>query len=206
MSVRGCTVIGIEGTHASGKTTLVHALVAHYRERGVHVDGTGEPARTSPFIEEIVIHGRGSFDLVTEIDLFAAQLTALLRTARYHTMLIADKTIANVLAYARVVLCAPPGSHNAAVLDAMAAFCRAWAHVYDAVFFCADQYGQQPPGDGFRDKVLHLQHDVAQAVRATCADAGLPLVDVPTGLTVDERVHWVTGRIADLGIAPDPVA
>ncbi|MGH8903140.1 MAG: hypothetical protein ACRDYA_16085 [Egibacteraceae bacterium] len=61
MSVRGCTVIAVEGTHASGKTTLVHARIAYYRQHGVHVDGTGEPARTSPFIEEIVVHGvRGS--------------------------------------------------------------------------------------------------------------------------------------------------
>jgi thymidylate kinase len=45
-------LVAIEGTHASGKTTLVHALTAHYRERGVLVDCTAEPARTSPFIEE----------------------------------------------------------------------------------------------------------------------------------------------------------
>ena len=59
MSVRGCVLVGIEGTHAAGKTTLVHALTAHYRQRGVLVDCTGEPARTSPFIEETVIHGKG---------------------------------------------------------------------------------------------------------------------------------------------------
>jgi len=60
MSVRGCVVVAIEGTHASGKTTLVHALTALYRARGVLVDCTGEPARTSPFIEETVIHGKGA--------------------------------------------------------------------------------------------------------------------------------------------------
>ncbi|MGH8903707.1 MAG: hypothetical protein ACRDYA_19050 [Egibacteraceae bacterium] len=42
---------------------------------------------------------QGGFDLVAEVDLFAAQLTALLRTARHHTLVVADKTIANVLAY-----------------------------------------------------------------------------------------------------------
>lgn len=76
MPLRGCTV------------------VAHYRQRGVHVEGPGEPARTSPFVEEIVVHGKGCFDLVTGVDLFAAQLTALLRTARHHTLVIADKTVA----------------------------------------------------------------------------------------------------------------
>ncbi|MGH8903141.1 MAG: hypothetical protein ACRDYA_16090 [Egibacteraceae bacterium] len=92
------------------------------------------------------------------------------------------------------------------MLDAMAAFCHAWAQVYDAVFFCADQYGRQHPSDVFRARVLHLQDDVAQAVRSACADVGLPLVDVPVDLTVDERVHWIPGRVADLGLVSDPVA
>ncbi len=34
--LRDCVVIAVEGTHASGKTTLAHALAAHYRERGIH--------------------------------------------------------------------------------------------------------------------------------------------------------------------------
>ena len=100
---------GVEGTHASGKTTLTHALAAHYRERGIHVATVEEPARHSPFIEEIVVHGKGQFDLETEVDLFAAQLSAQLRAARQHTMIICDKTIANVLAYARLVLTDPAG-------------------------------------------------------------------------------------------------
>lgn len=109
MSVRGCTLVGVEGTHASGKTTLVHALTAHYRERGVLVDCTGEPARTSPFIEETVIHGKGVFDLATEVDLYAAHLSATLRGARHHHLLICDKTVVNVLAYARMGPARPGG-------------------------------------------------------------------------------------------------
>src|SRR6266436_1132310 len=79
--LRDCVVIAIEGTHASGKTTLTHALAAYYRERGIHVTTVEEPARHSPFIEEIVVHGKGAFDLETEVDLFAAQLSAQLRAA-----------------------------------------------------------------------------------------------------------------------------
>ena len=56
------------------------------------------------------MHGRGRFDLETEADLFGAQLSAQLRAARQHTMIICNKTIANVLAYAWLVLPAPPGS------------------------------------------------------------------------------------------------
>ena len=78
-------MIAVEGTHASGKTTLTHALAAHYREQGIHVATVEEPARHSPFVEEIVVHGKGCFDLETEVDLFAAQLSAQLRAARQHT-------------------------------------------------------------------------------------------------------------------------
>ncbi|MDQ7905972.1 AAA family ATPase [Phytohabitans sp. ZYX-F-186] len=197
MSVRGCLLVGIEGTHASGKTTLVHALTAHYRERGLLVDCTGEPARTSPFIEEIVIHGKGVFDLPTEIDLFAMQLAATLRAARHHRLLVCDKTVVNVLAYARMVLSAPPGSHNAQVLAAMAGFCRAWApDAYDAVFYLPDHY--QHPADPMRAKVAHLQAETGQAVSDTCADVGLPLIDVPGGLDTAGRVAWIARRVDPL--------
>jgi predicted ATPase len=196
MSVRGCVVVAIEGTHASGKTTLVHALTAHYRARGVLVDCTAEPARTSPFIEETVIHGKGTFDLATEVDLFAAQLTATLRASRHHHVLVCDKTIVNVLAYARMVLPAAPGTLDAAVLDAMAGFCGAWAPTYDAVFYLPDCY--QQPTDAFRAKVTHLQDETATAVRDANAAVGLPLIDVPAGLELPARVNWIAGRVDPL--------
>ncbi|WP_433227551.1 hypothetical protein [Actinomadura formosensis] len=50
MPIRNCAVIAVEGPHASGKTTLVHALTSHYREQGIHVTATGEAARHSPFM------------------------------------------------------------------------------------------------------------------------------------------------------------
>jgi hypothetical protein len=80
-----------------------------------------EPARRSPFLEKIVVYGRGRFDVDTEADLFGAQLSAQLRAARQHTMIICNKTIANELAYAWLVLPA----RQAAVMAAMEAFCRA---------------------------------------------------------------------------------
>ena len=193
--MRGCTVLAVEGTHASGKTTLTHALAAYYRERGIHVTTVEEPARHSPFIEEIVVHGRGQFDLETEADLFGAQLSGQLRAARQHTMIICDKTIANVLACARVVLTAPPGSREAAVLNAMESFCRSWAPAYDIVFYCCDNYGQEQPGDPYRARVLDLQPAADRVVRQTCAMTGQRITDVPPGMTTAERVGWIAGRV-----------
>jgi predicted ATPase len=198
--LRDCVVIAIEGTHASGKTTLTHALAAYYRERGIHVTTVEEPARHSPFIEEIVVHGKGAFDLETEADLFAAQLSAQLRAARQHSMIVCDKTIANVLAYARLVLQAPPRSQAADVLAAMEAFCRAWAGTYDAVFYCCDQFSQHQAGDPYRAKVLDLQPAADRVVRSTCATVGQRVIDIPPNMTTGQRVQWIAGQVTKIGL------
>ncbi|WP_394622442.1 AAA family ATPase (plasmid) [Lentzea sp. JNUCC 0626] len=198
MTIRDCRVAAIDGTHASGKTTLIHALTAHLRRQGVNVVAMGEPARTSPFMEEIVIHNRGTFDLAAEVDVFAAHLQLQLRTARNHQLLIADKTIVNVLAYARMLLDVAPGSIDAAVLDAMEHFCRAWAPTYDVVFFTHDRYSQ--PTDGFRAKVAGLQDTAAATLRELYDRLDVPVLDVPLGLETDQRVAWITQRVADDGL------
>jgi predicted ATPase len=198
--LRDCVVLAIEGTHASGKTTLTHALTAYYREHGVHVTMVEEPARHSPFIEEIVVHGRGTFDLETELDLFAAQLSAQLRAARQHSMIVCDKTIANVLAYAWLVLDPSPRSRAAATVAAMEALCHAWAGTYDAVFYCCDQFSPHQPGDPYRGKVLDLQSAADRVVRSTCVTAGLRVLDIPPNMTTSQRVAWIAGQVTRLGI------
>ena len=198
--LRDCVVLAVEGTHASGKTTLTLALAAYYRERGIHVATVEEPARHSPFIEETVVHGKGAFDLECETDLFAAQLSAQLRAARQHTMIICDKTIANVLAYAWLVLETPPRSRGAATLAAMEAFCRAWAGTYDAVFYCCDRFSQHQAGDPYRAKVLDLQSAADRVVRSTCATVGQRVIDLPPNMTTEQRVQWIAARVTKLGI------
>ncbi|GAB3454204.1 AAA family ATPase [Actinophytocola sediminis] len=192
--IRDCEITAIDGTHASGKTTLIHALTAHYRRLGVNVVAMGEPARSSPFMEEIVIHGRGAFDLAAEVDVFAAHLRHQLRAARNHQLLIADKTIINVLAYARMLLHTEPDSIDTAVLDAMHTFCRAWAPTYDTVFFTHDHYNQ--PNDAFRAKVTGLQDTAATTLRELYNELHIPVIDIPHGLETDQRVEWITHHTA----------
>ncbi|MGH3937718.1 MAG: AAA family ATPase [Pseudonocardiaceae bacterium] len=198
MPIRDCDIIAIDGTHASGKTTLIHALTAHYRRRGVNVAAMGEPARSSPFMEEIVIHQRGTFDLAAEVDVFAAHLQYQLRTARNHRLLFADKTIINVLAYARILLDIASDSLDAAVLDAMEIFCRAWAPTYDLVFFTHDHYTQ--PSDGFRAKVTGLQDTAATTLRDLYQHLEVPVIDIPLGYETAERVEWIAQRVATAGL------
>ncbi|MEU5436475.1 AAA family ATPase [Streptomyces sp. NPDC020719] len=201
MPIRDCAVIAIDGTQAAGKTTLIHALTAHYREQSVNVACTGEPARTSPFMEAIVLHGEGKFDLVAELDLFALHHTVPLRAARHHRLLITDKTPANVLALARLVLdpC-EPGAAKA--LAAMEKLCRAWMPLaYDLIVYCRDRYDQKTGGDRFREKVLALQDDADRAVYQACKDTGAPIVELPTGLSTAERVRWIVEQVNQRGLA-----
>lgn len=193
--IRDCTVIAVEGTHASGKTTLVHALTGHMRERGIHVSCTDEPARRSPFMEEIVIHRRGTFDLVAELDLLGDALTTQLRAARHQTVLVTDKTLANIVAYARLFLPA-----DTATVTAMTRLCAATAHLYDAVFYCTDRFDPRQAGDDFRDKVADRQLDVDRSLRATFTEIGVPLIGVPEGLTTAKRVEWISSHLADRGL------
>lgn len=119
---------------------------------------------------------------------------------------ICDKTIANVLAYAWLVLETPPHSRAAATLAAMEAFCRAWAGTYDAVFYCCDQFSQQQIGDRYRARVLDLQTAADRVVRSTCATVGQKVIDVPPGMTTQQRVEWIAGRVTKLGITPGTAA
>ena len=203
MPVRDCTVLAVEGTQASGKTTLVHALVSYYRERGIHAACTDEAARASPYIEEIALHDAGAFDLVTELDLYAAQLSAQLRAARHHRLLIADKTVMNVTAYARLLLDPAGDAQEAAVLSAIEALSAAWAPgAYDAVIYATDHFGETGGGDRYRSKVLGLQTAVDHSVRQACTTAGVRILDLPAGLQTPDRVRWIADQVRSLGLLP----
>lgn len=189
MSIRGCLVIAVEGTQASGKTTLAHGLVSAFSEAGRVVSFVAEPARASPFVEEVVFLGRGEFDIFTEVDLLGAQLSQQLRAARHSEILICDKTILNVLAYTKELLVAADiPSSLGPVIPAMRIFAQAWSKVYDLVFMCNDEFGES--GDAHRAKVMGRQADVARTLRAECQAASLNLLEIPSGLSTDRRVAF----------------
>ena len=170
--LRDCVVIAIEGTHASGKTTLTHAWPPI----------TGSTASTSPPLRNQPGTARSSrkssstararFDLETEVDLFAAQLSAQLRAARQHTMVICrqDHRQRHGLRLARAGDAAAqpqppsPGRHGT--------FCEPGHGTYDAVLYCCDRFGQHQQGDPYRAKVLDLQTAADRVVRSTCATTG----------------------------------
>lgn len=118
--------------------------------------------------------------------------------SRNHQLLIADKTIVNVLAYARMLLEITPDSIDAAVLDAMETFCRAWTPTYDLVFFTHDHYSQ--PSDGFRAKVAGLQDTAAITLRELYRQLNVAVLDIPLGYETEQRVDWIVARVTAAGV------
>ena len=110
VALRHAKLLAFDGTHASGKTTLIYAVAASLRGQGVHVTTLGEPARTSPFVDDVVIHQAGDFDMALELDIFAAHIMNSLRAARSHEVVLCDKTPTNVLAYCKMLLRVEPGT------------------------------------------------------------------------------------------------
>lgn len=197
MALRTSKLVAFDGTHASGKTTLIYAVAARLRRRGVHVGILGEPARSSPFVDDVVIHKAGDFDMLLELDIFAAQLTGCLRAARSYEVILADKTLTNVLAYCKMVLTIEAGTWDAQMVEAMDVFCRAWGAAYDAIFYCQDHYNTTQRGDRYRAKVAHLQQDADDLVRLEYERLNQALIYIPRALDVDQRAVWVITQLTD---------
>jgi predicted ATPase len=198
--IHGCTVIAVEGTYASGKTTLVHALASHFREQGVDIACVDEPARHSPFMEDIVLRGRGKFDVAAELDTFAAMLTSHLRAARNHAALVTDETPLNVVAYARSVL----SPWDKPVIDAMLGLAAATSSHYDAVLYVSDAFDARQNGAVSRSSAADQQAVIDAALRKAATQAGVTLIDVPPGQTTGQRVQWISAHLAHSGVLAVP--
>jgi len=143
---------------------------------------------------------RPSPDLTCEIDLFAAQISAQVRAARLHKLVIADKTIANVLAYCQVAMPAPSAEEHA-VISAMNRFCRAWAASYDAIILCQDRYEQHLESKTYTKPLFAYQAAVAERLESVLAEIDRPTIRLPLGLTTTERLSVTIDGLEHLGIS-----
>lgn len=188
MSIHGCTILAIDGTHSSGKTTLATALTQHYQGIGLNAVYLPDPARESPLIAAVIADPAKSFDLTIELDLFAATITQQIRATPGHRLVVTDKTLANVLAYARLLL-KKPQKHKP-TFHALTRMCRAW-QPYDLVIRCVDHFPIDVADDPYRSRVTELQEAADYAVGVALDEAGYPVVDLPAGLSTDQRIQWI---------------
>lgn len=200
--IRTCPVLAVDGTHNAGKSTLTTALADHYHAAGLDVAQVSDPARDSPLIAATVADPGATFDITTELDLAAATISAHIRAAAGRQLLVVDKTVANVLAYAHLLL--TPEHHlgrnsggevSGGILAALRQLCQAW-QPYDLVIHCRDRFTIDLAEDPFRAKVTDLQAEAAAHVHAALTAVGYPVIDLPTGLSTAQRLTWVTAHPA----------
>jgi hypothetical protein len=189
----GCAVAAFEGAHGTGKSTLAHALVAYYKARSVNAALVSETARRSAFIEAVVIHGSGSFGIEAELQLFAAQIAEEQLAARHHELIVCDKTLANVVGYARLLTSEVQDSAD--LLDAMAGLVAAYASYYDTVFYMSEMYDPSKTKDPYRPLDQKFQVDADRYIRRACEDTGIILTDFPRGLDMQAQVEWASQEI-----------
>lgn len=195
MPIEQCRIIGIEGSHGTGKSTLALAVAAECKRRHIHAACLTERARHSPFVEDAVIHKTGKITVHGELHLLASQIEHEHREARYHQVLVCDKTVANVLGYSRLLLDGASSNATGKLIRALQPFLAEYVKLYESVFFCNDLYDLTTTEDPFRPRDPLFQQEASGAIRQACADLALPLVDIPTGLSHDERVAFVIQRI-----------
>lgn len=188
--IRECRIIAIEGSHGSGKSTLVHALCATLKAEGHVVGSQLETARENPIIEATRIHGRGEVDVFGQLSLFGTKLTQEALQARYNEMLITDKTVMNVLGYARLLI-ADATAVERDLLDAVASLCRAYAACYDVVFYSQDLYDTTLTADPFRPSDREFQAAADRSIRTALDAVSCQPVEIPLGLSLAQRVEFV---------------
>jgi hypothetical protein len=196
MAIGSCRLVGIEGAHGTGKSTLALAVTAECKRRHVHAGCVVERARQSPFIEDAVIHKAGPITIHGELHLFALQVAHEQSLARHHELLICDKTVANVLGYARLLLGQDTSATTQGILRGLEGFLSEYVKLYDQVFYSSDLYDLTLTHDPYRPQDRKFQRDAAGAVRQACSDLGIPLVAIPSDLSHQDKVAWVVDRVA----------
>jgi AAA domain len=189
-------LVGVEGTHASGKTATSLAAAGLLNAAGHSTSWVGDPARSDRFIEDVVLRNRGTFDTRLESSVFCRQILSHLETQRLGGVVVCDKTPMSCVAYASVLL--PDTTETATLLIGLRAMVRAIAPLYEVVFLLGDSFtGDDDP---IRSKVRGLEERVDIALRAELGSAGVDVARVPTGLGLQERAEWVA-RECDVRIA-----
>lgn len=195
MSIRACRVLAVDGTCNSGKTTLALALTAHYRAAGVDAGYVSDVAGDSSLLADVAVRSPGVGDLSAELDVLAATISGQIRAARRHRLLVVDRTAASVLVHARVALRHDERDEDAWV--AVEALCRSW-RPYDLVV-CLDEQQQLDPNTESRTEDDGPRLTGGMIVN-TLQEAGYPLVHLPAGLSLRQRVAWAVTRASRRGI------
>lgn len=188
--IRDIPLIAFDGTLSSGKTTLIYAVASELKANGMNCVVLSEPARESPLMEDIVLHNNGTFDLPLETDLFALHMIQCVRATRVGRLIIADRTPVSTMAYTRLLI-HPSNEMEQDWFLSMEQFALHWSRLYDIVFYCCDHFNIDLEQDPTRSKYVSMQQQVDDMTRKEYLKSGIELIDIPAGLTLDERKRFV---------------
>jgi thymidylate kinase len=194
MAIRGCKVFAIEGAHGSGKTTLVNSVTAALKIRDFHVGTVQEIARRSPFVEEVAVNRLRDYDIHADLHLFSAHIAEEQRAARQYQILLVDRSVVSVLAYAEIFRSAKSEA-DARIIAAMWSFTKAYVVLYDTMFFVHDVFDTRFTADKFRPADRDLQKRARDEIRRVISHLEISVVDLPSGLDLAARTSVVVESI-----------
>lgn len=195
--IRNTPLIAFDGTHSSGKTTLIYAVAAELKAKGINCVILPEPARISPLVEDVVLHDIGSFDIPLETELFALHLLQCVQACRVGKFVISDRTPANVMAYTHLLVNSLDKKERE-FFAAMENATSQWLKFYDLIFYCCDHFNINLDEDRLRSKVVGIQDSVDEMTRLEYKKANIQPIDIPCGLQLKERVDFVLSNLKNL--------
>lgn len=179
MAQRQCPKILVTGTHSTGKTTLVSALVEQLDLPSIDI--VTEPARDSPFILNFNQNQLSTVWLL--VSLLRAEIEAETRPGT--GMVICDRGLPDILAYHQVTVGDGLATWSAVVTD--------WMSSYAYTFVTRPDPGIRMVPDALRPDDPTFRSDVQQAIERWLAASGTPYEVLPHGL--GDRVERVRARL-----------
>jgi len=193
--IRNVPIIAFEGTNASGKTTLIYSVASRLKERGVICEILGEPGRYSPMSEEVLLYGKGSFDLPIQTEILAMHMVQSVRATKSTSLIIADRTPINTLAYTDLLV-KPESKNDEELIEVSHRMAAIWTAYYDKIFYCQDFFCPIQD-DVIRQDDLEFKKVLDTKTRELYQKAGLELVFLPKDLSLEERTAFVLDELRD---------
>lgn len=202
MSIDDCVVVGIEGSHGTGKTTLAHSLTAALSAEGVQVGCLGEVVRGSPWFQEALLRGDGRVSSDAFLHLVANQLRLEIEGTQYNRVLVCDRTILSTLGYWELRL--NPRHGDERLLEVLQGLAGWHTARYDMLLYCEDYYDLTLGEDPFRGRDAAFREASDESIRSTIERFGTPLEAVPRGLDPQTKTAWARKELLPFIPAPVP--
>lgn len=183
-------LIAFDGTHASGKTTLIYYVAAKLKEKGINCVVLPEPARNSPLVDDVVLRNVKSFDVPLEVDLIMNHISQCIRGTRDGEIILSDRTPVNVLAYTNLLI-SNKNELEKDLLGKCELLVGSWVNFYDLIFYCQDYYFADISKDNRRSKVVGIQKEVDLETRKQYDKFQCQLQYIPEGLSLEEKSDFV---------------